>query len=250
MTNAYYDVLAPYYKYIYEDWDSSTVHQAKIIDSVIKEFFGADVREILDVACGIGTQSIGLAQIGYNIKASDISPIEIEHARVEAAKRDLVIEFDVGDMRDISSRYQQKFDLIIAFDNAIPHLLSESEILLTLKQFYDGTTPDGGCMISVRDYANMDLGGTKFYPRKVHIINGTTTIIFDLWQFDGAYYDITTYIVEDNLESPVKTVISRGGRYYCVTIATLEKLFQQAGFNRVEILRDKYFQPLLVGIKS
>lgn len=54
MTEAYYDQLAPYYKHIYRDWEASIKLQAKILDEIIKEHFGEGVREILDVACGIG----------------------------------------------------------------------------------------------------------------------------------------------------------------------------------------------------
>lgn len=126
MTETYYNVPAPYYQYIYEDWDASVEQQANILDELIKEYFGADAQDILDVACGIGTQSIGLAHLGYNIQGSDISLGELEYARIESAKRKLHIEYGVGDMGDIYSRYQKKSNVIIACDNAISHLLSES----------------------------------------------------------------------------------------------------------------------------
>lgn len=250
MTEAYYDQLARYYKYFYQDWEASIRHQASILDDLIKEFFGDGAFEILDAACGIGTQSIGLAKLGYHVFASDISQVEIEYAREEATKRSLSIEFAVTDMREIQGKYHRQFDVIIACDNAIPHLLSEADILSTFKQFYDCTYPSGGCMISVRDYANMERGGTKFYPRTVHVLVDTRIVIFDLWQFDGDFYEITTYIVEDSKNSLAKTTVLRGGRYYCVTIAELKKLLKQSGFSRVEILRDRFFQPLIIGVKS
>jgi len=34
-----------------------------------------------------------------------------------------------------------------------------------------------------------------------------------------------------------------------VEIPTLEKLFAEAGFREVKILRDRFFQPLLIAIK-
>ncbi len=250
MTEKYYDQLAPYYKYIYQDWEASIKHQANILNRVIKEYFGEQVDDILDVACGIGTQTIGLAEIGYHMVASDISSKEIDQAKLEASNRGLQIEFDVVDMRDIQSKYKRQFDVILACDNAIPHLLNDADILSTFKGFCSCIVRNGGCIISVRDYADMERGGTRFYPRTVHVTNDKRIVIFDLWQFDGDYYDITTYIVEDNLNKPAKTVVSQGGKYYCITIVKLEKLLKKAGFSRVEILRDKFFQPLLLGVKS
>ena len=54
---------------------------------------------ILDVACGIGTQSLALAAIGYSVEGSDISAVEIARAQREAASRGLKCSFRVDDMR-------------------------------------------------------------------------------------------------------------------------------------------------------
>jgi hypothetical protein len=44
--------------------------------------------------------------------------------------------------------------------------------------------------------------------------------------------------------------VIRGGRYYCVTLARLETLLREAGFRQVTILRERFYQPLLVGTKN
>jgi SAM-dependent methyltransferase len=249
MTEAYYDRLAPYYKFIYPDWDASVQRQALALDSVIREYW-PNAHSILDAACGIGTQSIGLAQLGYRVTASDISPSEVEQARAESSRRGLQIEYHVADMRQLSQAHDKQFDVVIACDNAVPHLLSDDEIRQAFKQFHRCTTPEGGCFISVRDYANMERGGKRLYPRATHETADGRVVLFDLWEFDGDYYDLTTYIVEDKSRPTAQTHVIRGGRYYCVTIATLERLLAEAGFKKVSTLRDRFFQLLLVGLKS
>lgn len=250
VTEAYYNALAPYYKLIYADWEGSVKRQAAALDTVIREFFGHNICHILDAACGIGTQSIGLAQQGYTITASDISPAEVEQARADGSRRGLSIDFRVADMRQLWQAHQKQFDVVIACDNAIPHLLSDHEIRQAFEQFYQCTTPKGGCIISVRDYAKMEKGGQKFYPRLTHNLEDGRIVIFDLWEFDGDFYDITTYIVEDKAQPIANTQVIRGGRYYWVSIATLETLLTQAGFTRVKTLMDRFFQPLIVGMKE
>ena len=250
MIEAYYNQLAPFYRYLFPDWEKSVVWHAQVLDSVIREFFGPQAHHILDAACGIGTQCIGLAQLGYQITASDISTSELELASQEATKRSLSLQFVLADMRKLGQVHQGVFDIVIACDNAIPHLLSEEDILLVFQQFYACTTEAGGCIISVRDYANMELGGRKIYPRTVHQTPEGRVILFDIWEFDGAYYDFTTYVVEDQGVEGVYTHAIRGGRYHCVTIATLERLLEKAGFQHVVIVREKYHQPILVGLKS
>ena len=109
----------------------------------------------------------------------------------------------------------------------------------------------GGCVISVRDYANLERGGERLYPRTIHATANGRIVVFDVWKFDEAYYDFTTYIVvEDQMQPTATTHVIRGGRYYCVTIATLEELLKQAGFQEVVTLRDRFYQPVILGLKT
>ncbi len=251
MTDNYYDGLAPYYKYIYPNWDASVQRQAQALDGVIREFLGEQSKTVLDVACGIGTQSIGLAALGYKVTSSDLSAGEVEQARKEAFSHGVQIEFRVADMRQVWETYQRQFDVVIACDNSIPHLLGDDEILIAFKQFYQCTKPGGGCIISVRDYAQLERkeNQKQIHPRLVHPTDGGQIVMFDVWDFDGAYYEITTYIVDDTGGRVAKTQVLRGGKYYCVEISTLERLFLEAGYREVTTLRDRFFQPLLVAKK-
>lgn len=246
----FYDELAPYYRLLFSDWEASVKRQAAILDGVIRETWGSQVREILDAACGIGTQTLGLAELGYHLTASDISSAAIERARVEASRRGLEIDFRTADMRRLWSAHQRQFDLVIACDNAIPHLLSEADILSALEQFQLCIVPGGGCIISVRDYASMNCEGRQFYPRIVHETEQGRTVLFDIWEFEGEYYDLTTYIIEDEGQASARTHVIRGGRYSCVTTSTLEGLFRRAGFHDVRTLKDRYFQPLIIAKKG
>jgi len=101
MNENYYGELAPYYKFIYPDWDKSVQRQAEMLESVFREYVSKSIETILDVSCGIGTQSIGLAKLGYKVTACDLSSSEISIAQEEARKRGLVIDFYVGDTRKV-----------------------------------------------------------------------------------------------------------------------------------------------------
>lgn len=250
MSEDYYNALAPYYRFIYPDWEASVKQQAEALDGVIREFWADNVQSILDAACGIGTQSIGLAQLGYTVAASDMSSAQIKLARAEALKRDLDIEFLVGNMLELWQIHQRHFDVVIACDNALPHLLSDAEILSALEQFSQCTKQGGGCIISAHDYANMKRSRKRLYPRLPHHISDGCIVMLDLWEFDGDFHETTTYIVEDKAQPTAQTRVIRGARCYCVTIARLEKLLEQAGFSEVRTLRDRFFQPLVIGMKG
>lgn len=252
MNESYYDALAPYYKLMYSNWEASVERQATALDGVIRETIGEHVETVLDAACGIGTQSLGLARLGYRVTASDISPREIARAKNEALTANLPIEFQIADMRQLWESHHREFDLVIACDNAVPHLLNDEEILRAFKQFYMSLKPDGGCIISVRDYTQFENKGQykRAFPRLVHPIDSGQLVLFDVWDFDGDIYEITTYIIDDKGEPEAQTKIIRGGQYYCVQTDTLEKIFIEAGFQKATTLRDRFFQPLIVAIKT
>jgi hypothetical protein len=90
----------------------------------------------------------------------------------------------------------------------------------------------------------------RLYPRLPHETSDKRTVMLDFWQFDGDFHETTTYIVEDKAQPTARTRVLRGARCYCVTIAKLEELVEQAGFSEVRTLRDRFFQPLVIGIKG
>src|SRR5262245_45763437 len=151
-SNDFYEKLAPFYHLLYQDWQKSIERQAAQLDTIIKEHWGDNIHTILDVSCGIGTQALGLAQLNYEVVASDLTPAAVERAKQEAEKRGLKITFSVADMRQAYTHHQKQVDLVISCDNAVPHLLTEADLLQAFQQFFKCTRPGGGVILSVRDY--------------------------------------------------------------------------------------------------
>src|SRR5712691_2110898 len=123
-----YDDLAELYDLIYEDWPRSIERQAAVLTCIIRERLPA-ARVVADVACGIGTQALGLAASGFEVVASDLSAGAIERAKREAALRGLKIRFNVDDMETLATYGDGSKDVLIACDNSVPHLLTDQQIL-------------------------------------------------------------------------------------------------------------------------
>src|SRR5215831_3997915 len=83
-----YDELAAHYDQIFENWEASIMRQATVLGGILdRECGGRRPIRVLDCACGIGTQSLGLAMKGFDIEGCDISSGAIQRARSEALKR-------------------------------------------------------------------------------------------------------------------------------------------------------------------
>jgi SAM-dependent methyltransferase len=242
----FYDRLAPFYHLIFPDWEASIQRQAAALDSIVREHWGAGPWRILDVACGIGTQALGLAGLGHAVTASDLSAAAVDRAREEAARRGLAIDFFVADMRALPAFFHERFDLVIACDNAVPHLLSDGDILQAFGQMFGRVRPGGGCLITVRDYDREERSGVQVKPYGIRAEGGTRYLVFQVWDFDGDYYDLAMYFVEDHGGPRCSAQVMRS-RYYAVGTGKLLAILEQAGFRDVQRIDGRFYQPVLVG---
>jgi 2-polyprenyl-3-methyl-5-hydroxy-6-metoxy-1,4-benzoquinol methylase len=70
----FYDPMTPYYHLIFHDWEAAMNRQGEAIAALL---LSADKTDpVLDCACGIGTQSLALAKLGFQVDASDLSTSE------------------------------------------------------------------------------------------------------------------------------------------------------------------------------
>ncbi|HEY5801248.1 MAG TPA: class I SAM-dependent methyltransferase, partial [Burkholderiaceae bacterium] len=149
--NGFYDELASSYHLIFLDWDASIARQATDIDALIASRWPGSAK-VLDVACGIGTQAIGLALRGYDVHASDLSAPAVERAAREAQARGATLTLAVSDMRQ-AAHARGSAEIVLCADNSLPHLLTDDDIALALAAMYRSLAPGGGCILTVRDYA-------------------------------------------------------------------------------------------------
>jgi ubiquinone/menaquinone biosynthesis C-methylase UbiE len=243
---SFYNALSPFYHLIYPDWDASVERQGAQLDQTIRELWGDRVKTILDATCGIGTQALGLARQGYSVTASDISAVPLERAKEEAAKRNLRIEFSIADLRRLSSIHRETFDVVIACDNSVPHLLSDDEIRTAFREMYRCAAV--GCVISVRDYDPAESTGIKVVPYGVRTHGNRRFLVFQVWDFQGDLYDLSMYFVEDRGNTECTTHVMRS-KYYAIPASRLLELMAEAGFSGVRRLDERFFQPLIVGFK-
>ena len=245
-TARFYDDLAEVYHLIYADWQASVARQGEALAKVLRSHWESCHR-VLDAACGIGTQAIGLATQGFDLVASDISAAAVARAQREAFALGLDdISFHTADLRDLATLRKAGFDAVLACDNALPHLLSEDQIVRGLRSMRSRLRPGGGCVISARDYAEIEPSGSRMVPYGSRATTEGRVHIFQIWDFrSDRSYDLSMFFVWERDEGPETRVFR--SRYSTVSLERLEHLMRIAGFVQIERLDEVFFQPILIG---
>lgn len=246
---SFYNGMASQYHKLFADWQSTTREQADILDKIFKDCGFQGSTRILDCACGIGTQSIGLAALGYSVAASDISEEEIKEARNRATAAGLNIDFKCADFRALGNVYSENFDIIIAMDNALPHMLSKEDLNRAIESITERMARGGIFVASIRDYDVILEDKPPYSPPYIHKTSNGRRVSFQTWDWDGDKYKLTQYIIEDG-----ETV--QASKFQCEYRATrrdeLTELLIQNGCREVDWKfpnETGFYQPILIAKK-
>ena len=249
ITQTFYNNLATQYDKLFLDWQSTTHEQAVILNKLFADNGYDNTARILDCACGIGTQSIGLAALGYQVTASDISDAEIAEAKERAAKNNVKIRFEHADFCALSETFLEKFDIVIAMDNALPHMLSESALEAAIKSIINQIATGGMFVASIRDYDALLADRPPYSPPYIHKTESGQRVSFQTWTWSGDNYKLVQYIIDD-------TNTLQTSRFECEYRATrrseITDFLFAAGCSKVEwkFPNDTgFYQPIVIAIK-
>ena len=246
----FYDQLAEKYDQLFLDWQATTQEQAIIIDRLIRQFGFDSHTPLLDCACGIGTQAIGLARLGYPVTASDISEAELKEAEQRAGQNSVTIRFAKADFRNLSRTFSEPFSIVIAMDNALPHMLTPEDLDAAVGSIADRIKAGGICIASIRDYDALLASKPCYAPPYIHKTAEGQRVAFQTWDWHGDRYDLIQYIIEDAASMQVSKFTCT---YRATRRAELTELFQKHGCSDVTWLfpaETGFYQPIVIAHKN
>ncbi|MBN8487494.1 MAG: class I SAM-dependent methyltransferase [Burkholderiales bacterium] len=243
-TAGFYNALAPDYHLLYGDWHAAIDRQGEALAQLLASAGVPPGSVVLDAACGIGTQTIGLVARGYRLQASDLSVGAVERLSQELVARDLSADLRVDDIQTLQSVQAGSMDAVIACDNSIPRLLSDDQILCALRSCYRSLRPGGVIVLSVRDYAAEDRSSPSLRPYRLHQAHGERFVAVQVWEWEGDHYDLRLYLTRESPDGTCQTQVLLS-RYYAITTDRLLALLERAGFVDGERRDSVLFQPVL-----
>ena len=247
----FYEELADYYHLIFDDWDSAIERQARILGNLLTSQGVKGPLKILDCACGIGTQAIGLAHLGHEVVGSDLSGAAVRRAEREARERGLTIQFCVSDMTSLKEVEECGFDAVVAMDNALPHL-SASQLRQAAAAIRSKLKPDGLLMASIRDWDALIVERPTIQKPVFYGGPGSRRIVHQVWDWaastaEDARYTLHVYItVESEQGWKAHHFVSE---YRCLLRGELSAALSNAGFADVRWIMPREsgsYQPIVL----
>lgn len=249
ITQKFYDGLASHYDKLFLDWNATTKEQAALLHGLFGDFGFDASASVLDCACGIGTQAIGLAALGYAVTASDLSNGALEEAKARANAAGVEIPFQKADFCALDAVFAEGFDIVIAMDNALPHMLTHEALAAAVRSICARVREGGIFVGSIRDYDALLCEKPPYSPPYIHKTEKGQRVSFQTWDWQGECYRLTQYIIDDEKTPTVR-------KFECEYRATrreeLTSLFTACGCKKVTWLfpeKTGFYQPIVVARK-
>jgi glycine/sarcosine N-methyltransferase len=244
--HAFYDELAADYHLMFRDWWASATRQGDLLAGLLRRAGIDPPATVFDCTCGIGTQALPLAALGYRVTGSDLSATAIERARAEARERGIDILLDVADVRALP---RVRADAVLSCDNSLPHLLTDEDLAAAVRSIRGCLEAGGLFLASIRDYEALLRDGTAGVMPAVHETGDARRIVGQAWQWadDRRTLEINLFVLRH--EGDRWTAAVRSTTYRALHRAELTAVLAACGFGEItwlEPAESGYHQPIVL----
>jgi SAM-dependent methyltransferase len=179
--------------------NEDTCAKNSVIEKLLKRH---DVKTVLDLTCGTGSQVFFLLEHGYQVVGADFSPELLKIARKRGLAQKLKVKFIDGDMRTLQVG---QFDAVISIFNAVGHL-SKAGFTKAIKNAA-GNLKNGG--IFVFDIFNLEAMTDKvvaefacYVHRKINNIQILSTQCSTIDRENGILTSYDSYMIQKDVLKP------------------------------------------------
>lgn len=223
----FYKDISKYYDYIFPVGQEQLALAQGVFDKG---------DSILDVACGVGTYTLALAKMGYDMTGVDISEGMVDMARTNARQQGLDTAFYVVDMMNLSDFGSNSFDGVMCMGNSLVHLPDEASVLTALKEFHRILKDAGKLLLQIINFDRI----LKYHVEELPTIrNDEIGLIFTRkYHFDQqGHIDFITKLTvnSQHFENSVKLLPLQS--------QSLASLLSRAGFSHIRLYGSFAKQP-------
>ena len=154
------------------------------------------------------------------------------------------------EIRILSDTFAEKFDIVIAMDNALPHMLSSNDLEKAIKSIANQIKRNGIFVASIRDYDSLLMEEPPYSPPYINKMDKGQRVSFQIWVWKDDNYKLTQYIIDDEENLQVSKFECE---YKATRRAEMTELLHAYGCSNVEWkFPDEigFYQPIVVARKA
>ena len=228
--NAYQNLAASYDRLTndvdYQDWVDFT--------HAILEKEGVKPRSVADLACGTGSATRILAEMGYRVTAVDLSEDMLTEAMDKCAELENLPTFVHQDLARL--RLPRAVDLAVCFLDSLDYILDPADCESAIRRTYKALNPGGVFIFDVNT------------PEKLQSMDGQVFLdedddVYCVWRGE---FDVRTNICSYGMdlfqrEGEVWRRSFEEHQEYAYSIEQLTGFLKSAGFTKIEVYADRMF---------
>ena len=123
------------------------------------------IKTCLDCACGTGWHLFMLDDFGLSCYGSDISSEMLNISRDSLNGKNIILK--KGSFKNLNKIWKIKFDMIICMSTSFPHMLSDLDVMVSLKSIYSQLNDDGILIIDNGFSDKLLKNKPKFIPARI-----------------------------------------------------------------------------------
>lgn len=191
--NQVIDTTAEFYDRLSADYDIMThfakrfVHEKPFFNMLVQKY---GIETALDAGCGTGFHSLLLGELGVKVTAVDVSKQMLEHLKIHAREAHAKIELLESSFQELPDRLHRTFDAVFCLGNSLPHLLTQHELIQSLKNFSSALNPGGLLLLQQLNYDR--ILAKKERIQSVKEADGVTFIRFYEFHKASVVFNILT----------------------------------------------------------
>ena len=182
---------------------------------------------VLDVGCGSGEYTIGLASSGYSVHGCDLDPAMVSRAEAKAREQNAGATFSVGSMTDLSRLFPAaSFGGLFCIGNTLAHAAGHDQLAAICGQCHALLQPAGRIVLQIINYDRIVSQNLTGLPTIENHERGLS--------FERRYaiaFPMVTFTTTLRVDGITETSVNQ---LYAVTCDELVQCLQGAGFSQIE----------------
>lgn len=207
-------------------------------EAFFRQLFGTHrVTDVLDCACGTGSDLIMFHSLGYSVVGSDLSNAMLRQAQKKLKEAGLDLPLIKTDFRELEKHFEMQFDAVVCLRNSINEVLEESEARRAVKSMKAILRPGG---ILVFDQGQSDAT-MKNPPRYDPVINNRDFSRLFVLEYSE---DVMQVNIFDFVHTEERCEFYNTTVYVAIRLKNdWEKMLSDVGFSNVQYFGNLDFLP-------